>query len=86
VGGEAGHHDLVDERMRELRPHARPALAPGPGSARQRVRAALALVSGESGIGKTRLLGELERRLAGGEEPPRVLHGEAVQQGEGELP
>jgi len=44
----------------------------------------LALVAGESGVGKTRLLAELRRRaVAGG---ARVLAGDAVELGEGELP
>ena len=44
----------------------------------------LAFVAGESGVGKTRLLGELERRAraAGG----RVIGGDCVELGEGELP
>src|SRR5437763_13545105 len=44
------------------------------------------LLGGESGVGKTRLVGELERRLAGSEEPVLVLRGESVEQRDGELP
>ena len=46
--------------------------------------AALAFIAGESGVGKTRLLRELERRSrsAGG----RVIGGDCVELGEGELP
>ena len=43
----------------------------------------LAFVAGESGVGKTRLLAELARRRTGG---ARVLSGECVELGEGELP
>jgi DNA-binding CsgD family transcriptional regulator len=42
------------------------------------------LVGGDSGVGKTRLVGELERRLSDG--AVRVLRGEGVEQGEEELP
>ncbi len=42
----------------------------------------LALLGGASGIGKTRLVGEFEQRLAG----MLVLRGECLEQGEGELP
>jgi len=45
---------------------------------------AVALLGGESGVGKTRLIGELERRLA--DEEFVVLRGEGVEQGEEELP
>jgi DNA-binding CsgD family transcriptional regulator len=44
----------------------------------------LAFVAGESGVGKSRLLSELERRAADG--GVRVLAGECVDLGEGELP
>ncbi len=47
-------------------------------------RPVLVLVGGESGVGKTRLVGEVERRLAGGD--CHVLRGEGVQQGDSELP
>jgi DNA-binding NarL/FixJ family response regulator/tetratricopeptide (TPR) repeat protein len=47
-------------------------------------RPALALVAGESGVGKTRLLSELAR--AARDEGVRVLTGECVELGEGELP
>jgi ATP/maltotriose-dependent transcriptional regulator MalT len=47
-------------------------------------RPALVLLGGDSGVGKTRLIGELERRLA--DDGVIVLRGEAVEQGEGELP
>jgi DNA-binding CsgD family transcriptional regulator/tetratricopeptide (TPR) repeat protein len=47
-------------------------------------RPSIAFVAGESGVGKTRLLTELERTArAGG---ARVLAGECVELGEGELP
>lgn len=45
---------------------------------------ALLLLGGDSGVGKTRLVGELERLLSDRE--VLVLRGEAVEQGEGELP
>src|SRR4051812_44994386 len=47
-------------------------------------RPSLAFVAGESGVGKTRLLTELERRAR--ESGARVLTGECVELGEGELP
>jgi DNA-binding CsgD family transcriptional regulator/tetratricopeptide (TPR) repeat protein len=47
-------------------------------------RPVLILLGGESGVGKTRLVGELEHRLA--EEDALVLRGEGVEQGETELP
>ena len=47
-------------------------------------RPSLAFVAGDSGVGKTRLVGELLRRAeASGAE---VLSGDAVELGEGELP
>jgi DNA-binding CsgD family transcriptional regulator/tetratricopeptide (TPR) repeat protein len=46
--------------------------------------AALVLLGGESGVGKTRLIDELERRLAA--KGTLVLRGDAVEQGDGELP
>jgi DNA-binding CsgD family transcriptional regulator/tetratricopeptide (TPR) repeat protein len=54
-------------------------------------RPALVLLGGESGVGKTRLVGELERRLSAGDVDGDggavlVLRGEAVEQGDGELP
>jgi DNA-binding CsgD family transcriptional regulator/tetratricopeptide (TPR) repeat protein len=50
-------------------------------------RPALVLLGGESGVGKTRLVGELERRLsAGNGAGALVLRGEAVEQGDGDLP
>ncbi len=49
-------------------------------------RPVLVLLRGESGVGKTRLLSELEQRLAALGEPPLVLRGEAVEHGETELP
>ncbi|MCW3063802.1 MAG: transcriptional regulator, LuxR family, partial [Solirubrobacterales bacterium] len=45
---------------------------------------ALAFVAGESGVGKTRLVVELERRVRDG--GVRVLRGDCVELGEGELP
>ena len=48
-------------------------------------RPSLALVAGESGVGKTRLLGELERRARDG--GTLVLAGDSIDLGgEGELP
>ncbi|MBV9336983.1 MAG: AAA family ATPase, partial [Solirubrobacterales bacterium] len=45
------------------------------------------LLGGESGVGKTRLVREFERRMAGGvDEDVLVLRGEAVEEAEGELP
>ena len=44
----------------------------------------LVLLGGDSGVGKTRLIGELERRLD--EQDVLVLRGEAVEQDDGELP
>ncbi|MDQ6816256.1 MAG: AAA family ATPase [Actinomycetota bacterium] len=52
----------------------------------------LVLLGGESGVGKTRLVAELEGRLAApsnqasGEATPLVLRGAAVEQADGELP
>jgi predicted ATPase len=45
---------------------------------------ALLLLGGDSGVGKTRLIGELERLLS--DRDVLVLRGEAVEQSEGELP
>jgi len=47
-------------------------------------RPALVLLGGDSGVGKSRLVTELENRLAG--EGVLVLWGEAVEQDDGELP
>ena len=47
-------------------------------------RPSLAFVAGESGVGKSRLISELGRRA--GERGVRVLAGECVELGEGELP
>jgi DNA-binding CsgD family transcriptional regulator len=44
------------------------------------------LLGGESGVGKTRFVTELERRLAEWPEAPLVLRGESVEQRDGELP
>jgi len=44
----------------------------------------LVLLGGESGVGKTRLIDELTRRLS--LEDAIVLRGDAVEQGDGELP
>ena len=51
-------------------------------------RSGLVLLGGDSGVGKTRLVGELEQRLAASDEaqPTLVLRGEGVQQSDGELP
>src|SRR5436309_14889052 len=46
-------------------------------------RPVLVLLGGESGVGKTRRVAEFERRLA---DEALVLRGEAVEQGDGELP
>lgn len=45
---------------------------------------AVVLLGGDSGVGKTRLVGELERRLAGA--GTLVLRGESIEQGDEELP
>jgi DNA-binding CsgD family transcriptional regulator/tetratricopeptide (TPR) repeat protein len=45
---------------------------------------AVVLLGGDSGVGKTRLLGELERRLS--DRGVLVLRGECVEQADGELP
>jgi predicted ATPase len=47
-------------------------------------RPVVVLVGGDSGVGKTRLVGELEHRLAA--ENAIALRGESVEQGETELP
>ena len=47
-------------------------------------RPSLAFLAGESGVGKSRLLAELERRAR--EDGARVLVGDAIELGEGELP
>ena len=54
-------------------------------------RPTLVLLGGDSGVGKTRLVGELEQQLAleaqrEGEPPALILRGEGVQQSDGELP
>ncbi|HYZ80277.1 MAG TPA: AAA family ATPase, partial [Solirubrobacteraceae bacterium] len=50
-------------------------------------RPTLVLLGGDSGVGKTRLVGELEHRLAAGRDtPPLILRGEGVEQADGELP
>ncbi|MBV9713945.1 MAG: AAA family ATPase [Solirubrobacterales bacterium] len=51
-------------------------------------RPSLVLLGGDSGVGKTRLVAELERVLEprAGDQAALVLRGEAVEQGEGELP
>ena len=50
-------------------------------------RPGLVLLGGDSGVGKTRLVGELEQRLAQDEDQTAlVLRGEGVQQSDGELP
>jgi DNA-binding CsgD family transcriptional regulator/tetratricopeptide (TPR) repeat protein len=52
-------------------------------------RAALVLLGGDSGVGKTRLVGELEQRLrleANGDRAPLILRGEGVEPADGELP
>jgi DNA-binding CsgD family transcriptional regulator/tetratricopeptide (TPR) repeat protein len=47
-------------------------------------RPVLVLLGGDSGVGKTRLIGELEQRVAGRDTV--VLRGEGVEQGDSELP
>src|SRR4051794_20566412 len=47
-------------------------------------RPSLAFVAGESGLGKTRLISELERSARG--DGVRVIGGDCVELGEGELP
>src|ERR1700742_1508603 len=50
-------------------------------------RPTLVLLGGDSGVGKTRLVGELEHRLAGENgERPLMLRGDGVEQDDGELP
>ncbi|HEX3690666.1 MAG TPA: AAA family ATPase [Solirubrobacteraceae bacterium] len=50
-------------------------------------RPTLVLLGGDSGVGKTRLVGELEHRLsAGRDDAPLILRGEGVEQADGELP
>jgi DNA-binding CsgD family transcriptional regulator len=50
-------------------------------------RPALVLLGGDSGVGKTRLVGELETRLRAQEDTATlVLRGEGVEQADGELP
>ncbi|MFZ0091863.1 MAG: AAA family ATPase, partial [Solirubrobacteraceae bacterium] len=56
-------------------------------------RPALVLLGGDSGVGKTRLVGELEQRLGAptsengdGAPAPLILRGEGVEQSDGELP
>jgi len=56
-------------------------LALGEAADRQPV---LVLIGGDSGVGKTRLVGEFERRIA--HERALVLRGESIEQGDGELP
>ena len=49
-------------------------------------RPSIAFLAGESGVGKTRLLLEFERRARAGDPPARVFGGDCVELGEGELP
>ena len=51
-----------------------------------RGRAALALLGGDSGVGKTRLVAELESALHDGTDEVLVLRGEGVEPADGELP
>jgi DNA-binding CsgD family transcriptional regulator len=44
------------------------------------------LLGGESGVGKTRIVGELERRIGDSDIPALLLRGESVEQRDGELP
>jgi predicted ATPase/DNA-binding CsgD family transcriptional regulator len=50
-------------------------------------RPTLVLLGGDSGVGKTRLVGELEHRLAADRDgTPLILRGDGVEQADGELP
>ncbi|MGH2914093.1 MAG: ATP-binding protein, partial [Solirubrobacteraceae bacterium] len=49
-------------------------------------RTSLVLLGGDSGVGKTRLVGELERRLRDSDPAPLLLRGDCVAQSDGELP
>jgi DNA-binding CsgD family transcriptional regulator len=50
-------------------------------------RPTLVLLGGDSGVGKTRLVVELEQTLAAqADPPPLILRGEGVEQADGELP
>ncbi len=55
-------------------------------------RPALVLLGGDSGVGKTRLVGELQQRLAAArdngdqDQAPLILRGDGVEQSDGELP
>jgi ATP/maltotriose-dependent transcriptional regulator MalT len=49
-------------------------------------RPSIVFVAGESGVGKTRLLSEFALRARDGEPPARVICGDCVELGEGELP
>jgi ATP/maltotriose-dependent transcriptional regulator MalT len=49
-------------------------------------RPTIAFLAGESGVGKTRLLSEFERRARAGDPPVCVIGGDCVELGEGELP
>jgi DNA-binding CsgD family transcriptional regulator/tetratricopeptide (TPR) repeat protein len=50
-------------------------------------RPTLVLLGGDSGVGKTRMVGELEHRLsAGRDDAPLILRGDGVEQADGELP
>jgi DNA-binding CsgD family transcriptional regulator len=49
-------------------------------------RPTLVLLGGDSGVGKTRLVSELEQRLAGSGEDVVLLRGTSIEQGDGELP
>src|SRR6185437_8887928 len=49
-------------------------------------RPSIVFVAGESGVGKTRLLVEFQVRAGAGDPPARVICGDCVELGEGELP
>jgi predicted ATPase len=51
-----------------------------------RGRPSIAFLAGDSGVGKSRLLAEFERRARAGDPPARVIGGDCVELGEGELP
>jgi DNA-binding CsgD family transcriptional regulator len=49
-------------------------------------RPVVVLLAGDSGVGKTRLVREFERRISNGDDEVLVLRGEAVEEADGELP
>jgi DNA-binding CsgD family transcriptional regulator/tetratricopeptide (TPR) repeat protein len=86
-GGGAPHTSVMASRMTSTRLVGRaPELAELRAALAEAVdeRPSLAFVAGESGLGKTRLIAELERAARG--DGVRVIGGECVELGEGELP